>query len=493
MSLSKKVRNLFIFIFLAAVFFSLWRPVLTFAKETPEIPQEVEEASKNVVEVITSCVDDSGNTYYVHSGNGFVIGTDESEKYILTDYKLVTPSEEDYKQIRYGVGLSNEAILTTKIFLYFPSDITIEATITTASEQVGYALLKPSTPIGNIGSMALGTTSNISRKQQLFLVGYSGEFSLLGKDSITASDLETTECNVTAIERDPISLQIDGYFSAGKTGSPLMDSQGIVVGMVTYSEHDSLQVIPVEVLKNPLETLGITYSNTDPGSNYNIADKDIIEEFHNLLLTCQQDVTENSSRYSKGSLKKYKTAIQQAMEISKKENATRDEYEECIEALNKARRRLKPYNFTYYIIEFILLLLILFFLQLNIRQTLKGKKMKASLEPDIEKNRKQKHKQLAALIRLDTNEVIWLTKKGLRIGKNQKEVDYCIYNNPSVSRYHAAIIYKNEKFYIIDNHSTNKTCINNCYIEPEKACELFDEDSISIADIKFTFRDLINA
>ena len=486
-------KNIRFYLFNIILFISLLFSCTTsYATEEEIFPEEVSKTQNSIVKIVSSCTDESGKRYYVHSGNGFIIGIANSQQYILTDYELAVPSEDDYDLIRKGVALAANSKLTNHIEIYFPGDITIQASLVASNEQAGYALLQPASALNNLTYLKLGTTANVNRKQVLYLSSYTGEFSLLGKSSIPDYLYEIEDFAVKAIEREPVSLELDGRPSTCKAGSPLVNDVGEVIGMLSYNKKsDSLQVIPAETLTVMLNTLGIKYFDTDPSNDYNLADKEIVQEFETLLSACQQDVMNNEKKYSKGSLKKYKEAIQKAVEISNKSDATKDEYQTCIDELKAKKKKLKPFNFTYLIIQCILLAVILFFIYTNIRQTLKCKKMKESLQPKKAKERKKKRKNLGALIRIDTGEVIWLTKKGVRIGKSPKDVDYCIQNDPTVSRLHANILYNEEKFYIVDNFSTNKTCINHSFIEPGKSYELFDEDTISISNVSFTFRYLV--
>lgn len=65
-------------------------------------------------------------------------------------------------------------------------------------------------------------------------------------------------------------------------------------------------------------------------------------------------------------------------------------------------------------------------------------------------------------------------------------------NNPSVSRLHATISFDDGHFYLMDNQSSNGTCINHSYIRPLQPQEIFDEDTITISDVVFTFRSMLN-
>ena len=67
-------------------------------------------------------------------------------------------------------------------------------------------------------------------------------------------------------------------------------------------------------------------------------------------------------------------------------------------------------------------------------------------------------------------------------------MDYCIRQNPTVSRNHADIVRKPDGYYIVDKGSLNHTFINGKRIEPKVYYKLEDEDLIQIADEIFEFR-----
>lgn len=455
-----------------------------------ELPAEITEIESGIIKIMVSCTDESGKNYYIRQGTGFIIGTSIEELFIFTDYQVVVPSEDDFLQIKKGNGLPLTSKLTPRIQILLPPDITIDATLVTSSQESKYALLSPSTKINNREILRLSDSSGISRKQEIYVLGFDEELSILGLTKAEPPIITSNKGVITAIERDPLQITTDLYASSACAGAPLLDENGFVLGMMVYNvKTDSLDTIPVDTLKNLLETLGIGYMNTE-SNDYNIATESLTEELKTLLLKCQEDVTLNETKYSKKTIGKYKDAIKIASEVISKPTSTKDDYKNSIDSLNKAKANLKSSNFIYYLIQIILLVPILGFAALNITQNMKCKRLQDSIAPTKANKSAKKKKHMAALIHIETNEVIWLGKKGIRIGKDPKEVDYCIHNNPAVSRYHAAIVYNMDKFFIIDNNSTNRTCINHSFLEPEKAFELHDEDFISIANVIFQYRFL---
>lgn len=91
------------------------------------------------------------------------------------------------------------------------------------------------------------------------------------------------------------------------------------------------------------------------------------------------------------------------------------------------------------------------------------------------------------LLRLNTYERIEINKPVFRIGKEKSYVDYFIMSNNAVSRIHADIITRNNRYFLKDNNSTNHTFVNGTMIPMNEETELFDRDAIMFANEPFEF------
>lgn len=94
------------------------------------------------------------------------------------------------------------------------------------------------------------------------------------------------------------------------------------------------------------------------------------------------------------------------------------------------------------------------------------------------------------LIRKRTGEEIHINKPVFRIGKEEGSVDYLIPNNPTISRTHADIISCDDRYYLYDNNSTNRSYVNNIIVEPLKNVEIYDGTSVRLSDEEFEFRTM---
>ncbi len=93
-----------------------------------------------------------------------------------------------------------------------------------------------------------------------------------------------------------------------------------------------------------------------------------------------------------------------------------------------------------------------------------------------------------SLCRLRNNEIIWLSKPVFRIGKENKYSDYVVRDNDKVSRSHADIITRGNRYFIMDLNSTNRTFINGRQIPARQEVEVYNGDRLKLADEEFEFR-----
>ena len=86
------------------------------------------------------------------------------------------------------------------------------------------------------------------------------------------------------------------------------------------------------------------------------------------------------------------------------------------------------------------------------------------------------------MVRCRTGERIELNKSIFTVGKQVEGVDYVIYDNPAISNIHARFIRRQNRLFLMDNDSTNKTYLNDCQLEPYKEEEVKDGSIIMLAD-----------
>ena len=91
------------------------------------------------------------------------------------------------------------------------------------------------------------------------------------------------------------------------------------------------------------------------------------------------------------------------------------------------------------------------------------------------------------LIRESTQERISVDKPVFRIGKEKNYCDYFVKDNSAVSRSHANIIVRGERYYVVDLNSTNHNYVDGRLIQPHEETEIFSGTRLRLGNEEFTF------
>lgn len=92
------------------------------------------------------------------------------------------------------------------------------------------------------------------------------------------------------------------------------------------------------------------------------------------------------------------------------------------------------------------------------------------------------------LYRILTEETISINKPVFRIGKEKSYVDYFVTNNIAVSRSHADIVTRGNRFFVIDLNSKNHTYINDRELPVHCEIEINDGDRLKLGNEEFIFQ-----
>ena len=121
---------------------------------------------------------------------------------------------------------------------------------------------------------------------------------------------------------------------------------------------------------------------------------------------------------------------------------------------------------------------------LNQRNTGETTILSSNMQNSIQSSDNKK----AYLIRQKNGERIFIDKEIFRIGKEKSYVDYFISDNTAISRSHANITKKDDRFYVKDTNSKNHTYVNGKIILPDTEVNLESGYKICLADEEFTFQ-----
>lgn len=92
------------------------------------------------------------------------------------------------------------------------------------------------------------------------------------------------------------------------------------------------------------------------------------------------------------------------------------------------------------------------------------------------------------LVRKQTGETISLNRPVFRLGKEGGPADYAVANNKYISRNHADIITRGDRYYVVDLNSMNHTYVNGQMLPAQCETELHDGDCLLLGNEEFTFQ-----
>ena len=100
----------------------------------------------------------------------------------------------------------------------------------------------------------------------------------------------------------------------------------------------------------------------------------------------------------------------------------------------------------------------------------------------------QSYARFPTLYRVQTGETISVNKPVFRLGKERSYVDYFVTNNTAVSRSHADIVSRGNRYFVVDLNSKNRTYINDAPLQVRCETEIRDGDNLRLGNEEFIFR-----
>ena len=211
-----------------------------------DVPSAVVDLRQSVVRVL--CENDGG----VYSGSGFALGGGEPINLIVTNHHVVEPNPKGLSILR-GNGQQ------------------IAATVLVDIPSADLCVLKLAESLYGIPPVVLADQADPAVGSSVYTLGFPGAADVLSDElPAGAKDVTITDGIVSSIKNLTLTsdgsavrlIQIDAAINSGNSGGPLVNHQGQVIGINTYTVTDSQNIngsISILELTDALREHGIAY------------------------------------------------------------------------------------------------------------------------------------------------------------------------------------------------------------------------------------------
>ncbi len=517
----------------------------------------VTEDKKGVLQVKVVYVDDSGNQYDVQSGTAFLI----NDTTAITANHVVYVDDETMQAIAdtWGNGKTpDQCRAKLKIVINVLRDNTMTATVKTDSAQLDMAVLSLQQAINNRTYLPIRKSSEVQQTETCYALGFPAEFAPLEtvqtftSDDVTISNGQVAKLSTITTNTGTANYVVtNAKITSGFSGGPLVDANGNVIGVSkgatseNYFDQDYYYSVATDEIINILESWGIDYTSaggavapapTEETEVEPVATPEVISVDTSALQSAVSAAEAlDLSGYTDASVSAYNQTLSDAKNVLNNANATQDQINSAVSALNEAKNALEKKSGISPIMIGGIAAALIAVVALIIVLINKGKNNKQTSYDDVPYQQPVapaapqyneapaapqtptyqggagttvlgssagettvlggsagettvlNAKTYGTLVRKKNGERVSINKDRFRIGRERNNVDYCIADNSNVGRLHAEIISNGPNTYVLDKHSTNSTFVNDVRITSGQQVEIKDGDKIAFADEEFTY------
>ncbi len=454
--------------------------------------------------------------------------------------KVSFQSSQEADEIAYQVGvvLVQDVVISTTVNEY--SSKTMDLGILDLNDTI------------NRSTAVLGDSDNLDNISEIYTLGYRDVAAMNAEETplLSQSDLLSQQGVLNGVQQEA-DLAYIGHtapISAGNSGGPTVDADGNVIGINVFRSDGgtgTYESLAINEVKKLLDSCEITYqesglvsvSEPSPGSTEDVltdTDTGLLDSYMVSLGML------NKNDYTSESFQELETALDSAQNIKTDKTATQEEIDAAVEQMKAAKDGLVEKSHVNWVLIGVITAVFLIIVGSLVLYILK---LKGILWKKQEKDRlitlneataqdkiaipkprnsggltplsaKQETFQEttvlnagkveegtvvlglsgsignAYLIRSSNTEKIMLNATEFILGKDRGRVNYCINDNPSVSRCHAKIEKKGMAYCVSDLQSTNYTYLNGKILMAGEEFELKEGDTIRLSNEEFSFHNI---
>ena len=250
------------------------------ASAKTDLPTVISQAKEGVVKLYVVGLDANGAVAVEGFGSGFAVGAKGSApEYFVTNWHVATAYLQEYNyafdsdHVRIWIMLDN---FTFSNVTGFPSEATsVECSIVRKSESgyPDYAILRAARPVKECKPLPIRSSESVKQGETVVALGcpavLDAQSLSVGSKDITSTTGTVARHMVMASAGNTNAIVHNANISGGNSGGPLIDENGNVIGLNTYSIVDSYScAIYSDYVMQALNELGIPYMSA--GSSISI-------------------------------------------------------------------------------------------------------------------------------------------------------------------------------------------------------------------------------
>lgn len=511
--------------------------------------ENVGEQYNSIMQVVVSFTDGDNNKVPLQGGCGFLIGNDNNQlQYMITTNEVVTVSDTVKEELIQTYNLDDTGKLQERIEVVVSKDVMIEANVVTSSQEMDFAILQLSQPLHDRQIILLNDTDvKEYLEKSAFVLGYPSAVQS-NQEAVyyTETDVQRTEGFLEAEEIINGQKYIKHHIfpNYGNIGGPILDGKGNIVAL-NQTRNDGKNFYALEIIEiiHVMDSLGIPYRTVSHVQAEEAAALAAVvhkEELNRVIAEAESIDLED---YKEKTTLEFDMSLQEAKAVQERSEATQKEVDSAVEKMEEKIAVLVPKTPTTIILAIVagsiivVVLIILVILRITYNARMERKKRKKAeftvtepapvfnnntpvLETSYKELIKAGNRQVSnssiynsrtdeqsegeqtillstsfdadrirhtaiTLIKRRNNENILVNKFPFVIGKDKTKTDYCVLNNPVVSRIHAVIMCEGDNYYVQDYNATNGTYINGRRIEKGSKTILRNGDKIILGNEEF--------
>ena len=479
----------------------------------------VADARKGVIQVRLYYVDDAGQSYWLQSGSGFLIGAGSGATTVITNHHVITlpdrssdPNTLDKEKASelFGVDFFNSNEVNMQVRVAVKRDVEINASYVNGSEQTDFAILELEQAIFDRNPLKLANSDNLVETKPVYALGFPGVASRVEDDSVFTVEDVTITNGIIAKFQDISNIGFvlhNAQLGHGNSGGPLVDANGNVVGVNTLFYGDDsgtyYSSVAINEIREVLDALGVTYESADeepiaapepaptpeptpepePAPVPEPAPAPIVEP---EPVPAPEPVAEGGSNMGLfigiGAAAVVVLVVVIVLVVNSKKKPAPAPIPVPVSAvpanppvppvMPNMQNRPTPPSFS----------------GMPVDSGAGETSVLGAGAGETSVLGGATSMLTATLIRKKNGETARIAKPMFTIGKERQKVDFCVPDNTSISRTHAKILAKNGTFFLVDNNSTNYTYVNGNKVAANQEFKLNSGDKIKLADEEFEIR-----